>query len=107
MWGELAPPTAPRNRLCHGPADRLTSSRRGALTGRDAAAAPPAGGRAGPAAGRVALGGRLALVGLLGLGRGGRGPGGRRLLDARQAEQLAEQRAGRVDLVDGLVGQLE
>src|SRR5215213_4016143 len=81
----------------------LAGGGRGALAGRDAAAAPTAGGQAGPAAGRVALGGRLALVGLLGLlglGRSGRGPGGRRRLDRRQVEQLAEQRAGRVDLVD-------
>src|SRR5829696_3543979 len=92
------------------PACSLSGCCRWALAGRDAAAAAPAGGRAGAAAGRVLLGGRLGLLGLLGLvglGGRGRGPGGRRLVDRREVEQLAQQRAGRVHLVDGLVGQLE
>src|SRR5215216_3137737 len=48
MWGELAPPTAPQERLCHGTADRSLAAREGG--GHDQAVAE------GVAAGRLGVG---------------------------------------------------
>src|SRR4029453_15584634 len=77
MWGELAPPTAPQERLCHGGADAFVQERAGGQPGGDrragAAGLPGAGagGDRGPLRPRRrGAGGRRARPG------GGHGGGG-------------------------------
>src|SRR6266540_366662 len=53
MWGELAPPTAPQERLCHGPGGRVRRLRRALVHGHLPGAADGADRLPGAAADRL------------------------------------------------------